>query len=273
MRGPTRDTVPPVSTVRNATPVRNTWGGARPGAGRPPNGERAGVSHLKRAEVTAKEPVHVTLRVQAGVRSLREPRVFAAVLAGLTAGRRRFGFRLVHFSVQRDHVHLLVEASNRRSLARGLQGLTIRVARSVNRLLGRNGRLFGDRYQARVLSSPEEVKGALAYLLLEARGERGRANGSALDRCSSAEWFDGFSFGRARATSGTVRAAAARASKEMPVVPAKSWLLSVGFKRAGLVAPSDAPARKSADDEQGSAVGRPGTSRARNPVLVNRSRT
>jgi hypothetical protein len=232
--------------------VRSTWGGARPGAGRPPNGDRAGVSHLRRGEVTAKEPVHVTLRVQPGVRSLREPRVFAAVLSGLVAGRRRSGFRLVHFSVQRDHVHLLVEAGNRRLLARGLQGLSIRIARAVNRVLDRHGRLFGDRYQSRVLSSPDAVKSALAYLLLEARGERSRSSAPIPDRCSSAEWFDGFAPQRAGATARPGRTNGERSAKDAPVVPAKSWLLSVGFKRAGLLAASDAPAKKSADDAQGS---------------------
>lgn len=263
MRAAMRDTSPPTSTVRS------TWGGARPGAGRPPNGERAGVSHLKRVEVTAKEPVHVTLRVQPGVRSLREPKVFAAVLSGMVAGRRRFGFRLVHFSVQRDHLHLLVEAGNRRALARGLQGLSIRIARGVNRVLARHGRLFGDRYQARVLSTPEEVKGVLAYLLLEARVAGSRSSAPVLDRCSSAEWFDGFA--RARTPARPAQNGAGRSATEAPVVPAKSWLLTVGFKRAGLIGASDAPPRKSADDAQPSAAA--GPSRARSPVLVNRSRS
>lgn len=266
MRAATRETLPPPASA-----VRNTWGGARPGAGRPPNGERAGVSHLKRVEVTGKEPVHVMLRVQPGVRSLREPKVFAAVLSGLAAGRRRVGFRLVHFSVQRDHLHLLVEASQRQALARGLQGLSIRIARAVNRVLGRHGRLFGDRYQSRVLSSPEAVKGALAYLLLEARTERGRSGAPALDRCSSAQWFDGFAAKRAR--SSVQRREAGRDASETPVVPAKSWLLTVGFKRAGPIAASDAPSKKSADDEHGSVAARPGPSRARSPVLVNRPPT
>jgi REP element-mobilizing transposase RayT len=266
MRAATRETLPPPASA-----VRNTWGGARPGAGRPPNGERAGVSHLKRVEVTGKEPVHVTLRVQPGVRSLREPKVFAAVRSGLVAGRRRVGFRLVHFSVQRDHVHLLVEASHRHALARGLQGLSIRIARAVNRVLGRHGRLFGDRYQSRVLSSPEAAKAALAYLLLEARTDRRRSGAPALDRCSSAQWFEGFA--GQRVGSPVVRREVARGAPDTPVVPAKSWLLTVGFKRAGLIAASDAPATKSADDEQGSLVARPGSSRARSPVLVNRPRT
>jgi hypothetical protein len=200
--------------------------------------------------------------------------VFAAILSGLVAGRRRFGFRLVHFSVQRDHVHLVVEAGNRRALARGLQGLSIRVARAVNRVLGRHGRLFGDRYQSRVLSSPEDVKSTLAYLLLAVRGAGARSNAPVLDRCSSAEWFDGFASPRAPASARPTRTGGSGGvAKEAPVVPAKSWLLTVGFKRAGLIAASDAPTRKSADDEQGAAVARPGPSRARGPVLVNRSRT
>jgi hypothetical protein len=213
--------------------------------------------------------LHVTLRVQPGVRSLREPKVFAAVVSGLAAGRKRFGFRLAHFSVQKDHLHLLVEAGNRRALARGLQGLSIRIARAVNRVLGRHGRLFGDRYQSRSLSSPEEVKRALAYLLLEARSSATRSSAPALDRCSSAEWFDGFARAGASARGGGV----ARSPKETPVVPARSWLLTAGYKRAGAITAADAPTKKSADDEQGSAAARPGPSRARGPVLVNRPRT
>jgi hypothetical protein len=131
--------------------------------------------------------------------------------------------------------------------------------------------LFGDRYQARVLSTPEEGKGVLAYLLLETRAAGARSGAPVLDRCSSAEWFDGFA--RARASARPEQNGAGRSTAEAPVVPAKSWLLTVGFKRAGLITAADAPLKKSADDAQPSAAARPGPSRARSPVLVNRSRT
>src|SRR6185436_18859631 len=146
-----------------------TWGGARKGAGRPPTGERAGVSHLRRPTQSRHHPLQVTLRVQRGVRSLRDQALFRTVRQALADGKSQFGFSLVQFSVQRDHIHLIAEANDRRALSRGIQGLSIRIARAVNRQLERKGRLFADRYHARALKTPREVRFALRYVLLNVR--------------------------------------------------------------------------------------------------------
>src|SRR6185436_20350779 len=114
-------------------------------------------------------PLHVTLRVRRGVPSLREHSLFVVVRKALAAAKHQFGFSLVHFSVQRDHLHLIAEAEDRSALSRGVQGLSIRIARAVNRQLDRTGRLFADRYHARALTTPRAVKFALRYVLLNAR--------------------------------------------------------------------------------------------------------
>jgi putative transposase len=223
-----------------------TWGGARAGAGRRPNGSVAGVSHLRRPALARQHPVHVTLRVQRGLASLREQRVFVRVRESLARARERFGFRLVHFSVQRDHLHLVAEASDRRALARGVQGLSIRVARAVNRQLERKGRVFADRYHARALKTPRAVRMAVRYVLLNARKhERGRSSlpSGFVDSRSSAPWFAGFSrplgltFGAHEA-----RAAFEASSREAaPVVAARTWLLRAGLRRAGPFDIDDVP--------------------------------
>jgi len=105
--------------------------------------------------------------------------LFSAVRKALAEGKQHFGFSLVHFSVQRDHLHLIAEASDRRALSRGIQGLSIRVARAVNRQLARKGRLFSDRYHARALKTPREVRFALRYVLLNARKHTRGPQGSA----------------------------------------------------------------------------------------------
>ena len=97
--------------------------------------------------------------------SLREHSLFVVVRKALAAAKQQFGFSLVHFSVQRDHLHLIAEAIDRRALSRGVQGLAIRLARAVNRQLERKGRLFADRYHARALTTPRAVKFALRYVL------------------------------------------------------------------------------------------------------------
>ncbi|HEU4579806.1 MAG TPA: transposase [Polyangiaceae bacterium] len=231
-----------------------TWGGARKGAGRPPKGDAAGVSHLRRPALSRHHPVHVTLRIVAGVPSLRGA-LFRKVCGALAEGQERFGFRLVHFSVQSNHLHLIAEAADRRALSRGMQGIAIRVARAVNGALSRAGRLFADRYHARALTTPRAAYFALRYVLLNARKHQ-RAPGSAraatqaelptgfVDSCSSAPWFDGFSrpaelaFGAASAR----RRWRVSSEREAPVVPARTWLLRRGVRRYAGFDVDDAPA-------------------------------
>src|SRR6185312_13659918 len=94
------------------------WGGRRKGAGRKPVRTRAGVRHRRRAVLKSRFPVHVTWRMRDHVWSLRSRRCFGALARAFWGGCNRFGFRLVHYSVQGNHVHLLVEAQDERAQSR-----------------------------------------------------------------------------------------------------------------------------------------------------------
>ena len=139
-------------------------GGYRPGAGRPKK-SGAGVPHVRRPALAARHPVHVTARVGDEAAQLRSRALCRVILHAIGAGRERDGFRLVHFTVQSNHVHLIGEAHDAIALARGIQGLSIRIARAVNRALERHGKVFADRYHAHVLRSPTETANAIAYVL------------------------------------------------------------------------------------------------------------
>jgi len=221
-----------------------TWGGKRKGAGRPPKGNTAGVSHLRRSRLSLHHPLHITLRIAAGVPSLRDGRLFERVRFALAAGRERFGFRLVHFSVQSNHLHLIAEALDSRALALGMQGLSVRLARAVNRTLARRGRLFSDRYHARALKTPRAAHFAIRYVLLNARKHGAAVAPGFIDRCSSAAWFGDFSrpgelaFGVAQ-TRAQWRAAS---GLDAPVVPPETWLLRYGCRRHGGFDIDDEPA-------------------------------
>jgi REP element-mobilizing transposase RayT len=171
------------------------------------------------------------------------------VRLALNAGKEHFGFALVEFSVQHDHLHLIAEARDRRALSRRLQGLSIRVARAVNRRLERAGKLFAGRYHARVLKTPRAVRFALRHVLLNVRRHAPAKQRKSLlftdhstvpvgfvDRCSTAPWFAGF----ARPSELAFGARVARAewtrtsgSLDPPIMPAHSWLLRAGQQRAG----------------------------------------
>ena len=211
-------------------PPPRTWGGRRAGAGRKRTlGRRPGVPHRVRPPHLAAQPVHVTLRSSQTVRCLRAARVFPAVRRALAAASHE-GFRILQFSVQNDHVHLIIEADDAPALGGGLRGLTIRLARAVNRALGRRGPVWGDRYHARALTTPRAMRHCLVYVLMNrakhCEGERG------LDPCSSALWFDGWARGVETVPAGS------------PVVRARTWLAAVGWRRHGLVAFDEPPRRE-----------------------------
>jgi putative transposase len=141
-----------------------TWGGRREGAGRPRRAT-SGVPHLTRPEHKQRFPLHVTWRIRREVGNLRTDKRFRRIQRAFRYGGDRFGLRLVEFSVQSNHVHLIVEAKDKRALSRGLQGLAIRVAKGVNRASNRRGRVLADRYHARALRTPTEVRHAIHYVL------------------------------------------------------------------------------------------------------------
>ncbi len=166
------------------------WGGTRTGAGRKPAGDEPGISHRRELQVDRHTPVHVTLRAREHVWSLRSQRSFAIVARGLEGARERCDFRVVHFSVQGDHVHAIVEAEDRRALANGMRSLTGRVALGLNRMMGRTGPVFEDRYHAHPLRTLAEARNAIGYVLGNfashaARGGR-KVAGGFVDLYSSA---------------------------------------------------------------------------------------
>jgi len=188
------------------------------------------VSHKKRAELKAR-PVHVTAKIMKGLPTLRTFDADRALRAAFVAGKDRFGFRLVHYSIQSNHLHMIVEGKDRAALARGLKGLFVRIAKALNRLWQRKGSIFADRYHDHVLATPREARNTLAYVLNNAR-KHGEWMWQALDRFSSAPWFDGWREKvNVRGLEGIVT----------PVAAAQTWLLQQGWRRHGLVSVLEVP--------------------------------
>jgi len=172
--------------------------------------------------------VHVTFRAGAGLASLREATVFAGLVRAFAAASND-GFRLLQFSVQSDHLHLLVESDTPTRLTRGVQGLAVRTAKAINRVLGRRGRVWSDRFHAHVLRTPREVRNALVYILNNARKHLPGIRG--LDPRSSARFFAGW------------RTAVVRVVGRTPLVGPRTWLAAVGWRRTprGLIDVDEAP--------------------------------
>jgi REP element-mobilizing transposase RayT len=169
---------------------------------------------------------------------LRSPAVSGVVTECLRRGRDREGFRLCHYSIQGHHLHLVVEADSAQALSRGLRALSIRIAMRLNRALHRKGRVFADRYYARALKSPTEVRAALRYVLGNLRrhsAQRGeKIAWNWVDRLSSGQYFDGWK--DARPVPPT--------DEEPPVAKAMTWLLRTGWKLRGRIPINEVPGGK-----------------------------
>jgi REP element-mobilizing transposase RayT len=140
------------------------WGGARRGAGRKRTSVRQNVPHRVRRRFR-KGALHVTVRIRREVWNLRTHRCFRALRRAFERGCQRFGFRLVHFSVQGNHAHFIVEAPDAEALGRAMKGLEVRMARALNKVMGRQGPVFADRYHAQLLASPRQAANAVRYVL------------------------------------------------------------------------------------------------------------
>jgi REP element-mobilizing transposase RayT len=219
--------------------MRSGRGGPRPGAGRPLASARPPVHHVRRPPVPRHCPSHVTLRLRSVKASLRSRPFLRQLRPSLRKACERGDFRVVHYSVQRNHLHLLVESAGKEALGRGMKAISARVARAAQRAFGLSGPVLHGRYHLRILRTPREVRRALAYVLLNARKHWRERHGSApsehLDAASSGRWFDGW-----RRVPG---------SREPPAVvpelregaPPHTWLLSIGWRRHGRVDPVETP--------------------------------
>ena len=215
-------------------------GGKRRGAGRPPKGKRAGAPHKPRPFLHERYPVHVVLRVVSAVGNLRRRCVYQAIREATLTTALREDFRIVHLSIQRNHVHLLVEADDKQSLASGMQGFQISAAKHLNAAISkgkrgprRRGTVFPDRYHAEIITSPRQARHALNYVLGNWRKHKeDRAPKLAdwkIDWFSSAVMFPGW----AEYDDEAFLWRGPDTYDPLVVYQPRTWLLRAGWKKGG----------------------------------------
>jgi REP element-mobilizing transposase RayT len=240
--------------------VRKHRKGARP-VGRPRKKGRRPVPHVERPELVARHPLHVTLRVKPEIGSLRKAKMYKALRHATYVTAAFEGLRLVHVSIQREHVHLLIEADGKQALSRGMQGFKISAAKQINRALGgeggerseggerggggtparRRGTVFAERYHAEVITTPRRARHALAYVLNNWRkhGEdRGRTYNT--DPYSTGCVFTGWKAFERRSLMWEVP----EGYHPLVVWLPQTWLLREGWKRYGPIGFREVPSAR-----------------------------
>lgn len=255
-------------SVQLTLPRTGGWGGRRAGAGRKPGPGRRNVPHRVRAQQGQAHPLHVTLRSK--FVPLRSEFLFPTIAGALRDANLRMAgrFRIVEFSVQYDHIHLIAEARDAASLSHGMRGLAVSIARRVNRLTFRRGKFWADRWHSRALSTPRAVRHALQYVLFNFKKHCPELR-QRLDPFSSAPSF--FASERLRAEHARHAArgcvlASTRVGRCI-VALAETWLLRVGWRRPGSsraliddgqhIEPGGVPTRVSAGMAESRTAGEP----------------
>ncbi len=211
-------------------------GGRRANAGRKRSPDmKYDPSHAKRPPLSFKHPVHVMLRTLASVPRLRQRDGYEAIRAVLLYFVDGATFRVVHISIQRNHLHLIVEAAHKDALRRGMQSFAIRAARALNEEFGREGKVFAFRYQAKQIKSPDYARNVLSYVLNNWRRHREdrytHEESMPFDRFSSAWAFTGWS------TSCKWRPP----DVGLPVSSPRTQLLAFDWELFGLIDPYEVP--------------------------------
>src|SRR4051812_10342262 len=224
-------------------------GGKRRGAGRKPKGGRAGERHEARPAFKRYQALHIVMRVAPDVGSLRRRAMYKALREATITAALREWFRIVHISLQRTHVHLIVEADDRAALARGMQGFTISAARNINTALGdgvrrRRGNVFADRYHVEVITTPTRARHAISYVLGNWRkhGEdrEGLPSTWLVDPFSSAISFPDWKELEDQAWMWPLR----ETYDPLMVRRPQSWLLREGWKKAGEISAREVPSKR-----------------------------
>lgn len=161
------------------------WGGKRKGAGR--KNKSGQVSHAKRVRIKHSTPLHATWRLKKGLSGLRCEEFFD-VFKKASLEAQKFGLRLLHFSIQGNHLHLIFEARNNETLAQGMRSFGGRIGKAIRRKAGGVGSVFDGRYHLHAIATVSEMKNALAYVLQNTAKHSKLLNH--LDRYSSAPYFD-----------------------------------------------------------------------------------
>lgn len=214
-------------------------GGRRYGAGRKKRLDKS-PNHVRRPELDPRHGVHIGLRCTRGVPRLRQHGIYEQIRGVLLRFLGHDDFRIVHITIQHNHLHLIVEAANKEALSRRMKSLVIMLARAINARWGRSGKVFAYRYSAKQITSRRYARNALAYVLNNWRRHwvdvnEGSYKDTYLDEYSSAISFDGWTikkFGKPSSPD----------YEPLPVSPPQTHLLREGWKQFGLIDPFERPA-------------------------------
>lgn len=226
--------------------VFKTWGGKRKGAGRPSKGFRSSERHQARVRFIRTSAAHVTLRVVASIPTLRRPDAYHAIRRAMYTVVGRDEFRIVHIGLERDHLHLIVEADSHVALAKGMHAFQTSAAQRLHRAISAAtgqpcaGKVFADRYHVRLITTPTQARHSISYVLNNWRKHR-------YDQGMETMFWDVDYYSSGPTFPGWAELESSPVLLQTPDSPClsvslpRTWLLRTGWRRAGSISLRDVP--------------------------------
>ena len=185
--------------------------------------------------------MHVVLRTY--MSWLRTGKMYKAIREVLRDYLGREDFRVCHLSIQKNHLHFLIEATNRAALTRGMQSLVSRAAHALNRANhgGRNGEVFRYRYHSTQITTARQARNTLAYVLNNWRKHREDASSVEAFNANLDPYASGISFDGWR---GVTRFREHEGYVPLPVSPPRTRLLRSDWRRYGEIDLFEVPGQR-----------------------------
>ena len=130
-------------------------------AGRPAIHDK-GIRHRKREEIKRARPLHLTIKLNRA--QMQNKMILKHLKHSIKRGRLK-GLRIIHFSLQNDHVHLYAESESNLILTQGMKALGVSFAKRINKHFKTKGQVYKTRFHLRVLRSASEAKNVINYIL------------------------------------------------------------------------------------------------------------
>lgn len=131
-------------------------------AGRPAKND-AGIRHTKRPDLTRPSSLHLTVKIEKSKANLKNKNVLAILKKAIFNARRQ-GLKVIHYSLEYDHIHLIIEADNNRTLGKGMQAFGVTLAKAINRMRKVKGQVYKHRYHFRQITSSRQLKNVMTYI-------------------------------------------------------------------------------------------------------------
>lgn len=139
-------------------------------AGRPPIHHPA-IRHTKRPKFFQTRSLHLTIKVRENKADIQNKKILLRLNRAIQLARKQ-GLKIIHFALEFNHVHLLVEAGNHQILHRGMQALGISLAKGINKMKQKKGAVYKHRYHFRQITCARELKNVIHYILSNCKKHR-----------------------------------------------------------------------------------------------------